>query len=95
LAGGFRGNAVFQQRALSRGEGLMSQEPASPAKDKNYNLIVMLQESLQKVFQLESYIADAERDGDSELAEWFRRIQNSNRTAGEQGKQLLQQRLGS
>lgn len=73
----------------------MSQEPASPAKDKNYNLIVMLQESLQKVFQLESYIADAERDGDSELAEWFRRIQNSNRTAGEQGKQLLQQRLGS
>lgn len=68
-------------------------EPPSPAKDKNYNLIAMVQESLQKVFQLETYIADAERDGDTELAEWLRRIQNSNRTAGEQGKQLLQQRL--
>lgn len=68
-------------------------EPSSPAKDKNYNLITMLQESLQKVFQLETYIADAEREGDSELADWFRRMQDNNRTAGDQGKVLLQRRL--
>lgn len=68
-------------------------EPSSPAKDKNYNLIVMLQESLQKVFQLETYIADAEREGDSELADWFRRIQDNNRKAGDQGKTLLAKRL--
>lgn len=73
----------------------MAQEPSSPVKDKNYNLVKVLQESLQNVFQLEDYIADAERDGDSELAEWFRRIQDNNRKAGEQGKQMLQQRLGS
>lgn len=68
-------------------------EPSSPARDKNYNLTVMLQESLQKVFQLETYIADAEREGDSELANWFRRMQDNNRTADDQGKVLLQRRL--
>lgn len=68
-------------------------EPSSPAKDKNYDLITVLQESLQKVFTLETYATDAERNGDTELAEWFRRIQDNNRTAGEQGKQLLVARM--
>lgn len=68
-------------------------EPSSPAKDKNYNLVKALQESLQNVFQMESYIADAKNQGDEELADWFRRIQENNRKAGEQGKQMLLQRL--
>lgn len=71
----------------------MAQEPESPAKDKNYNLVSVLQDSLQQVWQLESYIQDAERQGDSELASWFRRIQENNKKAGEQGKQMLAQRL--
>jgi hypothetical protein len=70
-------------------------EPASPVKDKNYNLVTVLQESLQNVWQLESYIEDAERQGDNELAEWFRRIQENNKKAGDQGKQLLAARLQS
>ena len=73
--------------------GAMAQEPESPAKDKNYNLVSVLQDSLQQVWQLESYIQDAERQGDSELASWFRRIQENNKKAGEQGKQMLAQRL--
>ncbi|MQA11803.1 MAG: hypothetical protein GEU98_25290 [Pseudonocardiaceae bacterium] len=68
-------------------------EKLSPTKDKNYNLVKLLEESLQKVFQMETYIADAERDGDRELAEWFRKIQENNRKAGEQGKKLLKARL--
>jgi len=71
----------------------MAQEPSSPAKDKNYNLIWVLEASLHNVFQLETYVADAEREGDDELAEWFRRIQDNNRKAGEQGKKMLQERL--
>ena len=70
-------------------------EPASPVKDKNYNLVAVLQESLQNVWQLESYIEDAERQGDNELADWFRRIQENNKKAGDQGKQLLAARLQS
>jgi rubrerythrin len=65
----------------------------SPVKDRNYNLIAVLQESLQNVFQLETYAQDAEQDGDQELASWFRAIQENNRKAGEQGKELLSKRL--
>ncbi len=70
-------------------------EPESPVKDKNYNLVTVLQESLQNVWQLDSYIEDAERQGDNELADWFRRVQENNKTAGDQGKKLLAARLQS
>jgi len=42
---------------------------------------------------LETYAADAERDGDSELAEFFRRAQAESRKGAEQGKKLLKSRL--
>lgn len=71
----------------------MAAEPQSPVKDRNYNLVSVLQASLHYVWQMEQYIADAERDGDTELATWFRKIQENNRKAGEQGKQLLAARL--
>ncbi|EIE97779.1 hypothetical protein [Saccharomonospora glauca] len=71
----------------------MTSQPPSPVKDKNYNLISVLQASLEYAWQMETYIADAEREGDSELAAWFRQIQENNTKAGEQGKQLLAARL--
>jgi hypothetical protein len=40
-------------------------------------------------------IQDAEREGDSELADFFRRAQAESRKGAEQGKQLLRSRLGS
>lgn len=73
----------------------MSHEPQSPLKDKNYNLVWALEASLQNVFTLETYIKDADEQGDRELADWFRRIQDNNRTAGEQGKKMLAARLQS
>ena len=42
---------------------------------------------------LETYVQDAERDGDSELAEFFRRAQEASRRGGERGKELLGQRV--
>ena len=69
-------------------------EPQSPVKDKNYNLIWVLEASLHTVFRMENYIQDAEAAGDTELAEWFRKIQESNRKAGDQGQELLAKRLG-
>lgn len=71
----------------------MVREPASPVQDKNYDLIHAVQMSLQHIWQLETYIADADARGDSELATWFRKIQENNRKAGEQGKQMLMSRL--
>ncbi len=66
--------------------------PESPVKDKNYDLVTVLQASLHYVWEMETYIKDAQEAGDQELAEWFRKIQENNRKAGEQGRQLLQQR---
>lgn len=68
-------------------------ESMSPVKDKNYDLIHALQLSLEHIWRMETYIADAEERGDSELATWFRKIQANNRKAGEQGKQMLMARL--
>jgi hypothetical protein len=42
---------------------------------------------------LETYIADAERPGDDELAEFFRRAQQASRKGGDEGKRLLAARL--
>jgi hypothetical protein len=43
---------------------------------------------------METYIADAERDGDTELANFFRRAQAESRKGAEQGKEHLGKRLG-
>jgi hypothetical protein len=67
--------------------------PESPVKDKNYNLINVLNLSLKNAWRMDTFIADAEREGDTELADWFRKIQDTSKKAGEQGKRLLAQRL--
>ncbi len=62
-------------------------------KDKDYNLIWFTEQCLSNVLRLEQYIEDAERDGDSELADFFRRAQDASRKGGEKGKELLKSRL--
>jgi hypothetical protein len=63
-------------------------------KDKDYNIIWFTEVCLQNVLRLETYIQDAERDGDNELAEFFRRAQGESRKGADQGKELLAARLG-
>jgi hypothetical protein len=62
-------------------------------KDKDYNIIWFTESCLSNVLRLEAYIQDAERAGDSELAEFFRRAQGESRKGAEQGKALLRARL--
>jgi hypothetical protein len=62
-------------------------------KDKDYNLIWFVEQSLSNALRLQTYIEDAERDGDSDLAEFFQRAQAVSRKGGEQGKELLRKRL--
>ena len=63
-------------------------------KDKNYNLLWFTEQSLSNALRLETYVQDAERDGDEEVTNLFRRAQEHSRRGGEEGKRLLQQRLG-
>ena len=64
-------------------------------KDKDYNVIWFVEQCLSTVLRLETYIEDAERDGDSDLADFFRRAQETSRKGAEQGKDLLRSRLSS
>ena len=61
--------------------------------DKDYNIIWFTEQCLSNALRLETYAQDADRDGDSELAEFFRRAQAESRKGAEQGKQLLGRRL--
>lgn len=64
-------------------------------KDKDYNLVWFVEASLSNALRLETYIEDAERDGDSELADFFRKAQTESRKGGREGKKLLATRLMS
>ncbi|MDX6601729.1 MAG: hypothetical protein QOF13_931 [Solirubrobacterales bacterium] len=64
-------------------------------KDKDYNVIWFTEQCLGNVLRLETYIEDADREGDSELAELFRRAQETSRKGAEQGKGLLRKRLAA
>jgi hypothetical protein len=64
-------------------------------KDKDYDIIWFTEACLSNALRLETYIQDAERAGDSELAEFFRRAQGESRKGAQQGKELLRARLSS
>jgi hypothetical protein len=64
-------------------------------KDKTYNIIWFTEKCLKNALRLESYIQDAERDGDSDLATFFRKAQADSRKGAEEGKRLLRERLAA
>jgi hypothetical protein len=63
-------------------------------KDKDYNIIWFTEQCLDNALRMETFAQDAERDGDTELAEFFRRAQGESRKGAERGKALLKARLG-
>jgi hypothetical protein len=64
-------------------------------KDKDYNIIWFTEQCLSNTLRLETYIEDAEREGDSELADFFRRAQGESRKGAEQGKEMLRKRIAA
>jgi hypothetical protein len=62
-------------------------------KDKDYNIIWFTEACLSNALRLETFIQDADREGDTELADFFRRAQADSRKGAEQGKTLLRSRL--
>lgn len=64
-------------------------------KDKDYNVIWFTEQCLSNVLRLETYVEDAEREDDSELADFFRRAQDASRKGAEQGKEMLRKRIAA
>jgi hypothetical protein len=62
-------------------------------KDKDYNLIWFTEQCMSNALRLEDYVQDAEREGDNDLADFFRRAQAESRKGAEQGKEQLRKRL--
>ncbi len=62
-------------------------------KDKDYNIIWFTEQCLQNALRLETYIQDAERENDSELADFFRKAQHESQKGAEQGKELMKSRI--
>ena len=64
-------------------------------KDKDYDLIWYVEACLDNALRLETYVKDADREGDSEVADLFRKAQADSRKGAEMGKKLLRSRLAS
>ena len=62
-------------------------------KDKNYNLTSVLYHALQGGENYDSYISDAE--GDDELVEFFKDVQQEEKNRADRAKKLLADRLSS
>jgi hypothetical protein len=62
-------------------------------KDPVYNIIWFTEACLDNALRLETYIEDAQRNGDEELATFFRKAQADSRKGAEEGKRLLKARL--
>ncbi|WNF00683.1 hypothetical protein PS467_37820 [Streptomyces luomodiensis] len=67
---------------------------ATGTKDKDYNLIWYVEACLSNALRMETYIQDAERANDTEVAELFRKAQADSRKGAELGKRLLKARVG-
>jgi hypothetical protein len=63
--------------------------------DKDYNLIRFTEKCLNNALRLGAYVQDAERQGDSELADFFRKAQADSRKGADLGKQMLRKRLSA
>ena len=62
-------------------------------KDKTYNLLWFTEQCLENALRLETYVQDAEREGDNELADLFRKAQADSKKGAEEGKRMLASRI--
>src|SRR5215212_4825057 len=63
-------------------------------KDKDYNIIWFTEACLSNALRLETYIQDAERDGDTELAGFFRKAQAESRKGRRAGQAAAASAVG-
>jgi hypothetical protein len=62
-------------------------------KDRTYDLIWYVEKCLENALRLDTFIKDAEREGDNEVVELFRKAQSDSKKGAEEGKKLLASRI--
>jgi hypothetical protein len=71
----------------------MTTQQTTGTSDRTYGLVSVLYHALQGAETDDQYIADAEREGDDELAEFFRDVQGHDRDVASRARRLLSDRL--
>ena len=64
-------------------------------KDSDYNVIWFAEACMSNAMRLETYIQDAEKEGDEKLVDFFKRAQGESKKGAEQAKDLLRERLSN
>jgi hypothetical protein len=71
----------------------MSIEEKTRTSNAAYDLVSVIYHALQGAETYDRYIADAEERGDSELADFFRDVQERNCDVADRAKAMLRDRL--
>ncbi|WP_303907278.1 hypothetical protein [Thiohalomonas denitrificans] len=71
----------------------MATEQETGMRDEHYDIVSTLYHALQGADICKQYIADAEKDGDKDAADFFHEVQDQNRRMAEKAKQLLVKRV--
>lgn len=74
---------------------IMETPPQSGTDNRTYDLVSVTHLCLENVWRLEQYARDAQNEGDSDLADLFRRMEEHSRRGADECKTLLQKRLAS
>lgn len=61
--------------------------------NQQYDLVSVLYHALQGAQTCDVYVKDAEQGGDSELAQFFRQVQQEDTTRADKAKELLARRV--
>jgi hypothetical protein len=73
---------------------MVKDETVTETKDKNYDLISTLYHALQGATTTETYLKDAQKASDHELAKFLTETKESYQLTIDRAKELLAERLG-
>ncbi|MBO0769800.1 MAG: hypothetical protein J2O48_14045 [Solirubrobacterales bacterium] len=79
--------------AAVQGEHTRETGDITGTPDKDYNLLWFAEQCMSNTLRMQVYAQDAEREGDHELADFFRRAQAESKKGAEQAKVHLKRRL--
>jgi rubrerythrin len=77
---------------MRKGVDMAGGESATGVSNARYNLVSVLYHALEGGATYDKYVQDAEQEGDQELADFFRRVQQQDAQRAQQAKTLLDQR---
>ena len=72
----------------------MTQQSKTGTSNEFYNLVSIMYHALQGAQTYDAYIRDAEQSGDSDLAQFFREVQQEDQRRSMRASQLLAKRAG-